>query len=93
MALEEEPQFTGITCGYPSIQDADMLWQLESIDQETSNLANRIASLFPTLVNFYLFLQDWGMVDVPSKDDPSIQVKEYNMGTAQFQERDLEVNI
>ena len=40
-----------------------MLWQLQPIDVNTSNAANRIASLFPTLVNFYIFLQDWGMID------------------------------
>ena len=33
-----------------------MLWQLQPIDKNTSSAANRIASLFPTLVNFYVFL-------------------------------------
>ncbi len=45
-----------ITAGEECLISTKMLWQLQPIDQSTSNAANRIASLFPTLVNFYIFL-------------------------------------
>jgi len=45
-----------------------MIWRLQPIDVNTSNAANKVASLFPALVKFYIFLQNWG-IQYDEKDD------------------------
>ena len=56
----ESPKNYTIRASSECLISTKMLWQLQPIDQNTSNAANRIASLFPTLVSFYMFLQNWG---------------------------------
>ena len=64
-----------------------MLWQFLPISSQFSNQANRVASLFPTLSEFYIYLQNWGL---QRPEDTVKGTYQYNNKDAAQNERELE---
>ena len=61
-SIDENLKERKIICG-PKIADTSKLtFYLSQTDKNTSQIANRIASVFPFLMNFYIYLQNWGIV-------------------------------
>jgi len=66
-----------------------MLWQFHRISPQFSNQANRVASLFPSLSEFYIFLQTWGL----NEPEGNNEVFQYNNKDAAQNERELEYAV
>jgi len=75
----------------PKVTDSTkMYFHMEYLSNEMTETANRLASLFPCLLNFYCFLQNWGILlqsSMLQKEDIAI----YDYNKAIESERDLDI--
>ncbi len=60
---EEEDLKYSIKIDKEPLSSSKMLWQLQPIETTTQQSASRIASLYPALMKFYTFFQNWGCQD------------------------------
>ena len=69
------------------------LFEMKSSDQKSRNFADRISSLVPYLMKFYLFLQGFGMIEENKQKNNEPKISRYDYERALHQEKDLENEI
>lgn len=80
-----------VICDQKPIDVTQLYFMLKLTSEAQSFTANRIGSLFPFLLQFYKFLQNWGLQATKSQQMDEFLIYDYN--TALSTEKDLELEV